>query len=147
MEKSSNVQKIAFLADYLPRRCGIATFTADLREAIATQYERLESFIVAMTDRAEGYAYPSEVRFEIAEQDVSAYRRAADFLNLSNVDVLCLQHEFGIFGGPSGRHILTLLRICGCRWSPLCIRSCMRAALNKNERFRKSSLFLLAWSQ
>ena len=110
MEKSSNVQKIGFLADYLPRRCGIATFTADLREAIATQYEHLESFIVAMTDRSEGYDYPSEVRFEIAEQDVSAYRRAADFLNLSNVDVLCLQHEFGIFGGPSGRHILTLLR-------------------------------------
>ena len=72
--------------------------------------ERLENFIVAMTDRLEGYDYPSEVRFEISEQDVSAYRRAADFLNLSNVDVLCLQHEFGIFGGPSGRHIVTLLR-------------------------------------
>ncbi len=110
MEKSSNVQRIAFLADYIPRRCGIATFTADLREAIATQYERLESFIVAMTDRSEGYDYPAEVRFEISEQDISAYRRAADFLNLSNVDVLCLQHEFGIFGGPSGRHIVTLLR-------------------------------------
>ena len=54
MEKSSNVQRIAFLADYIPRRCGIATFTADLREAIATQYERLESFIVAMTDRVGG---------------------------------------------------------------------------------------------
>ena len=79
MEKSSNVQKIAFLADYVPRRCGIATFTADLREAIATQCERLESFIVALTDRSEGYDYPSEVRFEISEQDISAYRRA-DFL-------------------------------------------------------------------
>ena len=63
-----------------------------------------------MTDRPEGYNYPSEVRFEIHEQDISAYRRAADFLNLANVDVLCLQHEFGIFGGPNGRHILTLLR-------------------------------------
>ena len=67
--------------------------------------EDLESFIVAMTDRSEGYDYPAEVRFEISEQDISAYRRAADFLNLSNVDVLCLQHEFGIFGGPSGRHL------------------------------------------
>ena len=81
-----------------------------LREAISGQSERLESFIVALTDRAEGYDYPSEVRFEISEQDISAYRRAADFFNLSNVDVLCLQHEFGIFSGPSGRHIVTLLR-------------------------------------
>ena len=63
-----------------------------------------------MADSQEGYDYPPEVRFEIPEQDISAYRRAADFLNLINVDVLCLQHEFGIFGGPSGRHLLTLLR-------------------------------------
>ena len=110
MDLPSNVKRIAFLADYVPRQCGIATFTADLREAIAAQYPGLHSSIIAMTDRPEGYHYPSEVRFEIPEQDISAYRRAADFLNLVNVDVLCLQHEFGIFGGPSGRHLLTLLR-------------------------------------
>ena len=110
MDLPSNVQKIAFLADYIPRKCGIATFTADLREAIAAQYPGLHSLIIAMTDCPEGYDYPPEVRFEIPEQDISAYRRAADFLNLINVDVLCLQHEFGIFGGPSGRHVLTLLR-------------------------------------
>jgi glycosyltransferase involved in cell wall biosynthesis len=110
MDLPSNVQKIAFLADYIPRKCGIATFTADLREATAAQYPGLHSSIIAMTDRPEGYHYPPEVRFEIPEQDISAYRRAADFLNLINVDVLCLQHEFGIFGGPSGRHLLPLLR-------------------------------------
>ena len=110
MDLQSNVQKIAFLADYIPRQCGIATFTADLRQAIAGQYPGLRSSIIAMTDSPEGYDYPPEVRFEIPEQDISAYRRAADFLNLINVDVLCLQHEFGIFGGPSGRHLLTLLR-------------------------------------
>ena len=110
MDLPSNVKRIAFLADYVPRQCGIATFTADLREAIAAQYSDLHSSIIAVTDRPEGYHYPSEVRFEIPEQDISAYRRAADFLNLVNVDVLCLQHEFGIFGGPSGRHLLTLLR-------------------------------------
>ena len=110
MDLPSNVQKIAFLADYIPRKCGIATFTADLRAAIAAQYPGLHSSIIAMTDNAEGYDYPPEVRFEIPEQDISAYRRAADFLNLTNMDVLCLQHEFGIFGGPSGRHVLTLLR-------------------------------------
>ena len=63
-----------------------------------------------MTDSPEGYDYPPEVRFEIPEQDISAYRRAVAFLNLINVDVLCLQHEFGIFGGSSGRHVLPLLR-------------------------------------
>lgn len=110
MDLPSNVKRIAFLADYVPRQCGIATFTADLREAIAAQYPDLHSSIIAVTDRPEGYHYPSEVRFEIPEQEISAYRRAADFLNLVNVDVLCLQHEFGIFGGPSGRHLLTLLR-------------------------------------
>ena len=110
MDLPSNVQKIAFLADYIPRKCGIATFTADLREAITAQYPGLHSSIIAMTDRSEGYDYPPEVRFEIPEQDISAYRRAADFLNLINVDVLCLQHEFGIFGGPNGRLLLPLLR-------------------------------------
>ncbi|HEY5779619.1 MAG TPA: glycosyltransferase family 4 protein [Terrimicrobiaceae bacterium] len=110
MNLPSNVKKIAFLADYVPRKCGIATFTADLRRAISSQYVDLQSSIIAVTDRPEGYHYPPEVRFEIPEQDVSAYRRAADFLNLINVDVLCLQHEFGIFGGPNGRHLLTLLR-------------------------------------
>ena len=110
MDLPRNVQKIAFLSDYIPRKCGIATFTADLRQAIAAQYPGLQSSIIAMTDRPAGYDYPPEVRFEIPEQDISAYRRAADFLNLINVDVLCLQHEFGIFGGPNGRHLLTLLR-------------------------------------
>ncbi len=110
MEVPGNVRKIAFLSDYVPRRCGIATFTADLRQSIASEYPSFESSIVALTDRAEGYDYPPEVRFEIPEQDISAYRRAADFLNLANIDVLCLQHEFGIFGGPNGRHLLTLLR-------------------------------------
>jgi glycosyltransferase involved in cell wall biosynthesis len=110
MDLPRNVQKIAFLADYIPRQCGIATFTADLHQAIATQYPGVQSSIIAMTDCPEGYNYPPEVRFEIPEQDISAYRRAADFLNLVNVDVLCLQHEFGIFGGPNGRHLLPLLR-------------------------------------
>ena len=81
-----------------------------MREAIAAQYPGLQSSIIAITDSPEGYDYPPEVRFEIPEQDISAYRRAVDFLNLINVDVLCLQHEFGIFGGPCGRHVLTVLR-------------------------------------
>ena len=109
MKTSNDVQKIAFLSDYVPRQCGIATFTADLHQAIVGEYPALQSSILAMSDPPGKYNYPAEVRFEIPEQDISAYRRAADFLNLANVDVLCLQHEFGIFGGPNGRHVLTLL--------------------------------------
>ena len=110
MTASNNVQRIAFLSDYVPRQCGIATFTADLHQAIVGKYPTLQSSILAMSDRPGKYDYPTEVRFEIPEQDISAYRRAGDFLNLANVDILCLQHEFGIFGGPNGRHVLTLLR-------------------------------------
>ncbi|RMI19933.1 MAG: glycosyltransferase, partial [Calditrichaeota bacterium] len=87
-----------------------ATYTHDLCTAIGQQFPRVERLVVPVNDREEGYDYPLEVRFEIAEQDIASYRRAADFLNLSNTDVVSLQHEFGIYGGPEGRHILALVR-------------------------------------
>src|SRR3989449_11384526 len=108
--KPSNIRKIAFLGDHLPRKCGIATFTTDLREAVATEYPENDCFAVPVNDIKLGYEYPNVVRFEIEEQDLSSYQRAADFLNIGNVDVVCLQHEFGIFGGPAGGHLLALLR-------------------------------------
>src|SRR5688572_19744135 len=108
--ESDGLSKIAFLGDYLPRKCGIATFTADLRCAIAAGFPKLQCPVVPVNDIEDGYEYPSEVRFEIAEQDLPSYLRAADFLNITDVDVLCVQHEFGIFGGPAGSHLLALLR-------------------------------------
>ena len=69
-----------------------------------------ECFAVPVNDREGGYECPEAVRFEVGERDVASYRRAADFLNISNVDVVCLQHEFGTFGGPAGSHVLELLR-------------------------------------
>lgn len=110
MDAPTHLRKITFLADYTPRQCGIATFTASLRNAVAGQYPDLQFPVIAVNDIAAGYNYPPEVRFEISEQDLKAYRRAADFLNLANTDVLCVQHEFGIFGGPDGSHLLSLLR-------------------------------------
>src|SRR5438034_167215 len=110
MTKQSNTRKIAFLGDYLPRKCGIATFTTDLRCAVATEIPETQCPVVPINDLAGGYDYPSEVRFEIAEQDLSSYLRAADFLNITDVDVICVQHEFGIYGGPAGSHLLALLR-------------------------------------
>src|SRR5882672_8980740 len=110
IENASEIRQIAFLGDYAPRKCGIATFTADLCAAMAAAYPQSKCFAVPVNDIEEGYDYPPEVRFEIEEQDLASYQRASDFLNISNADVVSLQHEFGIFGGPSGSHVLALLR-------------------------------------
>ncbi|MCI0534166.1 MAG: glycosyltransferase family 4 protein [Verrucomicrobiales bacterium] len=110
MSKPSDSRKVAFLADYLPRKCGIATFTTDLRCAVAAEFPAMQCLVVPVNDLAGGYDYPAEVRFEIAEEDLPSYLRAADFLNITDVDVICVQHEFGIFGGPAGSHVLALLR-------------------------------------
>lgn len=104
------VKHIAFVGNYLPRQCGIATFTTDLCEAVASYSDDLTCFTIAATDTEEGYDYPDRVRLELKQNDLNSYRQAADFLNLSDVDVLCLQHEYGIYGGPAGSHILSILR-------------------------------------
>ena len=110
MKATSSIRTIAFLGDYLPRKCGIATFTSDLLGAAAARHPQSRCFAVAVNDIEGCYRYPDVVRFEIEEQDLDSYRRAADFLNSSNVDVVSVQHEFGIFGGPAGSHLLALLR-------------------------------------
>jgi glycosyltransferase involved in cell wall biosynthesis len=110
VQKSSEIRRIAFLGDYLPRKCGIATFTSDLLAAVAAEHPRSQCFAVPVNDIEGGYDYPDVVRFEIEEQDLASYQRAADFLNIGNVDIVCVQHEFGIYGGPAGRHLLALLR-------------------------------------
>lgn len=111
MERTDNIHRIAFLGDYLPRQCGIATFTHSLYTAIKALHPDLECSVVAVNDLPEGYEhYPEEVHFEIPEQELKAYRQAANYLNFSNIDVVSLQHEFGIFGGPAGSHVLSLLR-------------------------------------
>jgi glycosyltransferase involved in cell wall biosynthesis len=110
LETRSEIRRIAFLGDYLPRKCGIATFTSDLLTGVAAEFPRCECFAVPVNDIKGGYDYPDVVRFEIEEQDLASYQRAADFLNIGNVDIVCVQHEFGIYGGPAGRDLLALLR-------------------------------------
>ncbi|VGO16619.1 D-inositol 3-phosphate glycosyltransferase [Pontiella desulfatans] len=110
MSEDSQSQRIAFLGDYLPRLCGIATFTNDLCEAIAAAAPDSDCFVGAVNDRIEGYDYSARVRFELQEKELDSYRRAADFLNFNNADVLCVQHEFGIYGGSAGSHLLALLK-------------------------------------
>jgi glycosyltransferase involved in cell wall biosynthesis len=110
MEPGSIIDRIAFIGNYLPRRCGIATFTTDVCEAVSAEFSGTSCIALPVNDLEAGYAYPPRVRFELMEKDVDSYRRAADFLNINRVDLVCLQHEYGIFGGRAGSHILALLR-------------------------------------
>src|ERR1044071_1514921 len=110
MNAAAPIRQIAFIGTYLPRRCGIATFTHDICGAVAGVQPGTECFVMPVNDVPEGYEYPEEVRFELAERDLESYERAADFLNFSDTEVISLQHEYGIFGGRAGAHILTLLR-------------------------------------
>jgi glycosyltransferase involved in cell wall biosynthesis len=102
-------RRFAFIGNSLPRRCGIATFTTDLQQAIAASRPSSQSVIVAMTDTGRHYDYSPVVARQIDDQNIDDYARAATFLNAGRFDVVSLQHEFGIFGGESGSHILTLL--------------------------------------
>src|ERR1700722_18313432 len=102
--------RIAVIGNYLPRHCGIATFTTDLCSAIADEYGTARLMALPVNDTEEGYDYPARVRWSLAQDDVKSYQDAAEFLNFNNVDMVCLQHEYGIFGGPAGSHILHLLR-------------------------------------
>jgi len=104
------IKRIGFIGNYLPRQCGIATFTTHLCEAIAAEYDGTTCIALPVNDIEAGYAYPPRVRFELTEKDISSYLRAADFLHTNNVDLVCLQHEYGIFGGKAGSHIVALLR-------------------------------------
>jgi len=102
--------RVAVIGNYLPRKCGIATFTTDLCDAIHAEYRATELLALPVNDTTEGYSYPARVRFELSQDTLASYRQAADFLNFSNIDLVCLQHEYGIFGGPAGSHILELVR-------------------------------------
>jgi len=108
--KPSLPSRIAVIGNYLPRQCGIATFTTDLCAAISAEYGTTRLLALPVNDTEEGYDYPARVRWSLEQDDLRSYQEAAEFLNFNNIDMVCLQHEYGIFGGPAGSHILQLLR-------------------------------------
>jgi len=108
--KPSLPSRIAVIGNYLPRQCGIATFTTDLCAAISAEYGTARLMALPVNDTEQGYDYPARVRWSLAQDDLRSYQEAAEFLNFNNIDMVCLQHEYGIFGGPAGSHILQLLR-------------------------------------
>ena len=95
--------RIAFVGNYLPRECGIATFTTDLCTALAAEYGEGRLFAIPVNDPDSSYEYPEQVRLELTQEDIASYERAADFLNFNGNDLVCLQHEYGIYGGSAGR--------------------------------------------
>lgn len=101
---------MCFIGSYGPRRCGVAAFTEPLRRALVSCDPTSVCSVFAMNDPGRTYVYPAEVAHTIEEESLVAYHRAADLLNETATDVVCLQHEFGIFGGVEGRHVLALLR-------------------------------------
>ncbi len=105
----TSIQRVAFIGNHLPRRCGIATFTHDLHRAVSTARPDLETCVVAMTDPGRTYDYPPAVRFQIHDDMIEDYAQAAKFLNTSRFDMVSLQHEYGIFGGEAGKNIVELL--------------------------------------
>ena len=105
----NRIQRIAFIGNHLPRRCGIATFTHDLHRAVAETRTDLHTCVVAMNDSGSTYRYPEPVRIEVRDDVVDDYKQAAKFLNRSGFDLVSLQHEYGIFGGVAGSHVVELL--------------------------------------
>src|ERR1700728_4200350 len=102
--------RIAVIGNYLPRECGIATFTTDLCNALAAEYGAGRLFAIPVNDPDASYDYPEQVRLELTQEDIASYERAADFLNFNSNDLICLQHEYGIYGGGARRNTLDLLR-------------------------------------
>jgi len=101
--------KFYYLSTALPRRCGIATYTADLTKAVEGAVGPDSYRLIALSDQPEGYDYTGPVDFEVRENRLDDYAQAAEYVNFSSADVLSLQHEFGIYGGQAGSHILELL--------------------------------------
>src|ERR1700686_4708152 len=102
--------RVGLIGTYIPRRCGIATFSADLLAAMKEEAPETEFWSLAMNDIPEGYDYPPDVQFEIGQKVVADYRNAVDFLDMNEVDAVSLQHEFGIYGGKAGSNVVRILQ-------------------------------------
>jgi glycosyltransferase involved in cell wall biosynthesis len=108
-EALTPIDHLALIGNFLPRKCGLATYTTDTFTALKGRFPGLGIDVYAMDDHPGRYAYPPEVTASIPEQDLSAYINAARAIERSGAQALWLQHEYGIFGGPAGEHILALL--------------------------------------
>ncbi len=102
--------KVAYMSSYVPRECGLATFTNDLFTYVEATHRVPRGIVVAMNDEGAPYGYPREVAIQIDRDDREQYRRAAHMLSESDVDVINIQHEHGLFGGEDGEYLLDFLK-------------------------------------
>jgi hypothetical protein len=108
MAKGST-RRVAFISSFPPRKCGIATFTSDLiRTVTAAAKGQFQPLVVVMRSEG-GLRYDDPVKFEIRQNVKSDYISAADYINFSHVDLVSVQHEFGLFGGDAGSYLSLLL--------------------------------------
>ncbi len=109
--EGGDLKRIAFVSTYLPRQCGIATFTSALNRALRVNDPTLDTFVIALNEPGKQYSYPEDVRYQLSASSLSSYRRAAEFVNTSGADLVSVQHEYGIFGGKDGDQVLTFMRL------------------------------------
>lgn len=108
--EKQRVVRVIYVSSYIPRKCGIATFTKDLTNAVNSLNPTALAEILAVSDSANGYDYPWEVKYRINQDDINAYTYAAEYINASGAEIVCLQHEFGLFGGKDGEFIIDFLK-------------------------------------
>src|SRR4030042_4164205 len=109
LEQQDRRVRVIYVSSYIPRKCGIATFTKDLTNAINVLNPYSLAEIMAINDNSNTYDYPWEVKFRIAQDDLKAYLSAAEYINNSSAELVCFQHEFGLFGGKNGEYAITFL--------------------------------------
>ncbi|HUC89616.1 MAG TPA: glycosyltransferase family 4 protein [Patescibacteria group bacterium] len=109
LKQNQQPVKAIYIASYIPRRCGIATFTKDLTTAINNLNPYTLAEIVAVNDHGQNHPYPWEVKFRIGQHMLPDYSSAAHYINQSSAEVINLQHEFGLYGGVDGDYLLPLL--------------------------------------
>jgi glycosyltransferase involved in cell wall biosynthesis/CBS domain-containing protein len=101
--------KVAYVSTYPPKECGIATYTQDLVHAISELFVTSTPAIIAINDKGSYYNYAPLVQFQIERDEIESYIEAAEFINDSGIDIVNVQHEYGLFGGTWGEYILTFL--------------------------------------
>ncbi|MFA4996358.1 MAG: glycosyltransferase family 4 protein [Patescibacteria group bacterium] len=110
LDTQQSTVRTIFVSSYIPRKCGLATFTKDLTNALNDLNSESLAEIIAINDGEIDLEYPWEVKYKIHQHKYDSYYQAAEYVNQSSADVVCLQHEFGLFGGKAGEHIFAFLR-------------------------------------
>jgi glycosyltransferase involved in cell wall biosynthesis len=110
LDTQQSIVRTIFVSSYIPRKCGLATFTKDLTNALNDLNSESLAEIIAINDGEADLEYPWEVKYKIHQNKYDSYYQAAEYVNQSSADVVCLQHEFGLFGGEAGEYIFAFLR-------------------------------------